>query len=448
MTSSQHGRQERFQTAFERASIGMAHFEPSGRWLRANPFLCALLGYDADTLIRLRIHDIAHPDDLSIEMEAIARVLSGETSTYNVDKRVLRADGETIHIKISASLVRDEEDQPDFFLAMIQEKPRRPAISGVRRALDRLTEQVQHAPLAVVEWDRDFRISRWSDEAARLFGWSSAETLGRRSTDLGFVFDQDIAVVESGIARMLVSPDQRNIVRVRNRTRDGRVLDCEWYSSVALDRRGKIESILSLVLDVTEKRRAEEEHAQLLEQVQQSAAREHAMLRDVLASVTEGKLRLCDRPEDLPPPLLQCEREVALTPKKGIVDLRRQAEKLAIDCGFPDTRWHDLSTAVSEAAMNAVVHAGGGFGQVCVSPPGTVQVRIVDHGAGISIDQLPKATLRRGYTTAGTLGHGLWLVLNTIDRFYLLTGGAGTTVVLEQDLRPIEPNWIDHVQAL
>ncbi|MEO7717531.1 MAG: PAS domain S-box protein [Capsulimonas sp.] len=448
MTSSQHGRQERFQAAFERASIGMAHFDPSGLWLRANSYLGALLGHDAKTLVGKRIHDIAHPDDLAIEQQAIARVLAGETSSYNVDKRIIRPNGEIIHIKISASLVRDDQDHPDFFLAMIQENPRRGASVGVRRALDRLSQQVQHAPLAVVEWNRDFRISRWSDEAARLFGWSAAETLGRSSAELGFVFDQDISVVENGVARMLVSPDQRNIVRIRNRTRDGRILDCEWYSSVALDRRGRIESILSLVLDVTEKRRAEEEHGRLLERVQQGAAREHALLRDVLASVTEGKLRLCDRREDLPAPLPFCENAVALTPKQGIVDLRRQAEKLAIECGFPDTRWHDLSTAVSEAAMNAVVHAGGGFGQVCVSTPDTIQVRIVDHGAGISIDQLPKATLRRGYTTAGTLGHGLWLVLNTIDRFYLLTGGEGTTVVLEQDLRPIEPNWIDHVKAL
>ena len=108
---------------------------------------------------------------------------------------------------------------------------------------------------------------------------------------------------------------------------------------------------------------------------------------------------------------------------------------------FSEERSQDLETAVGEAAMNAVVHAGGGQGWVCTSAAGTVQVWITDTGTGITMEHLPRATLERGFTTAGTLGHGFWLILRMVDRLWLLTGPTGTTLVLEQDAVSTEPLW-------
>ena len=89
--------------------------------------------------------------------------------------------------------------------------------------------------------------------------------------------------------------------------------------------------------------------------------------------------------------------------------------------------------AASEAGMNAIVHAGGGTGQVAVNTHGTVQVRIVDYGAGITLENLPRAAMERGFSTKATLGYGLKMLLETIDRLFLLTGPTGTTLVMEQD---------------
>ena len=86
--------------------------------------------------------------------------------------------------------------------------------------------------------------------------------------------------------------------------------------------------------------------------------------------------------------------------------------------------------------MNAIVHAGAGTGEVRTGDDGTVQVWVVDHGTGITLENLPKATLKKGFTTAGTMGQGMKMMLQTVDRIYLMTGAAGTTVVLEQGREP------------
>ena len=36
-----------------------------------------------------------------------------------------------------------------------------------------------NTPLAVIEWTPEFRVSRWSRHAERIFGWTEAEVLGK-----------------------------------------------------------------------------------------------------------------------------------------------------------------------------------------------------------------------------------------------------------------------------
>jgi PAS domain S-box-containing protein len=194
--------------------------------------------------------------------------------------------------------------------------------------------------------------------------------------------------------------------------------------------------------EIAERKRVEAENARLLEQVEQAAQQQRAFLREILASVTEGRLRLCNTTTDLPRPLMPFGAEMALSASREIRHLRRRAEDAAHGLGFSNERWQDLVTAVGEAAMNAVVHGGGGTGKVYVDPTRSlVQVWVTDEGTGIDVQSLPRATLELGFSSAGTLGHGFWLMLNTIDRIYLLTGATGTTVVLEQERAPLVPTW-------
>ncbi len=170
----------------------------------------------------------------------------------------------------------------------------------------------------------------------------------------------------------------------------------------------------------------------LLRESQQTVRQQQGFLRDVLSSVTEGRLTLCLSGDDLPPPLAPFAGPITLG-GGGIRDLRRQTVSACRAAGITGTRGDDLETAVGEAGMNAVVHSEDGCGFVSLDEHGTVQVRVEDVGGGIPLAELPKATLRRGYSTAGTMGHGFKMILTTADRVFLLTGPAGTTIVLEQD---------------
>jgi PAS domain S-box-containing protein len=121
----------------------------------------------------------------------------------------------------------------------------------------RLAFHVENTPLAVIEWDHEFKVLRWSPAAQKLFGWKAEEVLGKHYSDWEFVVAEDYDVVNQVEHRQNQGEERHGISRNRNYTKLGSILHCEWYNS-ALYKEGKLVSVLSLVLDVTVARRIEE----------------------------------------------------------------------------------------------------------------------------------------------------------------------------------------------
>ncbi|MBW4477455.1 MAG: response regulator [Tolypothrix brevis GSE-NOS-MK-07-07A] len=124
---------------------------------------------------------------------------------------------------------------------------------SLQNALQRLNFHVENSPLAVVEWDHEFRVSRWSVEAERIFGWQASEVIGKNFQDWQFVFTEDLEVVTDAVTRLTQGIENRNISYNRNYTKDNSIVSCEWYNSTLLDESGKLISVLSLALNVTER---------------------------------------------------------------------------------------------------------------------------------------------------------------------------------------------------
>ena len=122
----------------------------------------------------------------------------------------------------------------------------------------RLSFHVENTPLAVIEWDHEFRVLRWSPAAERLFGWTSAEVLGKRFSDWNFVVQEDVEAVHQVGKLQNQGKEHHGILRNRNYTKVGAVVNCEWYNSALYDNDGKLVTVLSLVLDITVATRIEE----------------------------------------------------------------------------------------------------------------------------------------------------------------------------------------------
>ncbi|MDX6546954.1 MAG: two-component system, sensor histidine kinase and response regulator [Gaiellales bacterium] len=111
----------RFRAIVDDAPIGMALIAPDGRWLRVNEALVEMTGYSETELLSRTFKDITHLDDVDASAEHIRRLLAGETTKIEMEKRYLRADGRTIWVQLSVSLVRGRADAPVQLVAQIQD---------------------------------------------------------------------------------------------------------------------------------------------------------------------------------------------------------------------------------------------------------------------------------------------------------------------------------------
>ena len=141
-------RPQQFDRAFETAPIGMAMTTVAGRFMRVNPALCTMLGRAREDLVGRKIEEITHPDDRADDRDAFPKLLSGEISTYQAEKRYLHVDGEIVWTLLSMTLVRDSAGAPRTCSPRYRTSPRRRlAEERLREAEERYRTMVEQLPL-------------------------------------------------------------------------------------------------------------------------------------------------------------------------------------------------------------------------------------------------------------------------------------------------------------
>ncbi len=123
----------------------------------------------------------------------------------------------------------------------------------------RLKYHFENSPLAVVEWNTDYFVTQWSKEAEHIFEWKKEETLGKRIDSLNIIYNEDIHIVNRTMERLSGGNENIVVSTNRNYTKSGKVITCTWYNSVLIDEKGEMKSVMSLVEDITERKKSEEE---------------------------------------------------------------------------------------------------------------------------------------------------------------------------------------------
>ena len=201
---------------------------------------------------------LAHPDDIA-KVEADRDRAIANSEPFDVEFRILHASDETRWLSARGGALYDPSGEAIRVLGVnVDITERKRAEEALAGAMQRLNAHMDNSPLAVVEFDPQFRVTRWSTEAEKLFGWKADEILGRAIAEIRWVYEDDVETVRQVSQDMLDGTRPRNLSVNRNYRKDGSLAECEWYNSAIYDAGGKLTSILSQVLDVTDRRRAEE----------------------------------------------------------------------------------------------------------------------------------------------------------------------------------------------
>ena len=128
--------EELYRATFEHAATGIAHMALDGRWLRVNQKLCDILGYSTEEMLQKAREDITHPDDLEAESEYVQRVVAGERPAPFADLRFLHKDGSVVWVDLTVSVVREVQDGPGYFIAVVEDATSRKNAEQERAGLE------------------------------------------------------------------------------------------------------------------------------------------------------------------------------------------------------------------------------------------------------------------------------------------------------------------------
>lgn len=395
---------------------------------------------------------------ISLAVTLVAVLFMGGLS-YNTIQRFLRNDARVTRshqvleaIQAVLSDLRDAETGQRGFLLTGSPAYLQPYETGRRLAvsdLDRLAELVRDEPAAQPSMDRLNALAQAKLRELAL----TLQLLNTRGRSYA------LDAVRTGEGEQLMREISAVAAALRVHERELLTQRTQMAEEAALQARtatvaGSLVAAFMIALAfvfvaryLRQRAAAETENVRLSILAEETASRQRTFLRDVLSSVTEGRLRFCETPSELPTQTEPVCDRICLDESGGLAELRSHALTASQTCGISRDRGYDLITSASEAGMNAISHAGGGEALVCTDRHERVQIWIEDHGAGISLDQLPHATLERGFSTGGTLGHGFYMMLQMVDQVYLLTGPTGTVVVLEQFQREVPRGWIETQMA-
>ena len=173
--------EKKFRTAFENSSMGMTINDTDGTFIDVNDAFCNMLGYSREELLSpsLNYLSITFAEDEEISKKYVNSLLNGEKSFYNLEKRYLHCDGGIIWVYLTLFLIRDDENNPLYFITHIQN------ITAWKKAQDEIIQQNQLLELAhVFVVDNDDRIIFWNKGSEKLYGWSQEDALGKKSYEL------------------------------------------------------------------------------------------------------------------------------------------------------------------------------------------------------------------------------------------------------------------------
>ncbi|MBW4557841.1 MAG: PAS domain S-box protein [Trichormus sp. ATA11-4-KO1] len=247
--------ESKFKKLFDSNIIGivLADFE---KIIEANDIFLQMVGYSREDLLAGEIcwRQMTPPEYHHLDEKALQELINFGSFTA-FEKQYIRKDGSLIPILIGGAILQQSPPNCVCFVMDLTEQTQ--VQNSLRDVLQRLTFHVDNSPLAIIEWDDEFRISRWSQAAERIFGWQAEEVIGKKFQDWQFVFGEDVELVNDIVRRLCDCRESQVVSRNRNYTKNGSVVHCEWYNSALCDQSGKLISVLSQVLDVTRSKEVE-----------------------------------------------------------------------------------------------------------------------------------------------------------------------------------------------
>jgi diguanylate cyclase (GGDEF)-like protein/PAS domain S-box-containing protein len=132
-----------FDVTFHATPIGKALVDLGGFCTEVNAAFAQILRHQSADVVGMHFADFTHPEDVDKDIDLFLSVMRGERDSYQLEKRYVDREGVTVHVMMSATVLRDDDGNPLHFIAEVLDitEPKRIRLA-LQEANARLNEQV------------------------------------------------------------------------------------------------------------------------------------------------------------------------------------------------------------------------------------------------------------------------------------------------------------------
>ena len=174
--SSLQKSQEKLEGIFNVANSGILLCDNVEHFLMFNDWFCKLLGYSRAEFQELNAIIISHPDDVEKSTSLQKKLIEGEIDTYRIDKRFIKKDKSFVWCEVSASVIKDQNDNVINTIKIIYD------ITGRKQAEQALEQEKRRLALILIgtgagtwEWNIQTGVIIINDRWAELIGYTIEE---------------------------------------------------------------------------------------------------------------------------------------------------------------------------------------------------------------------------------------------------------------------------------
>jgi PAS domain S-box-containing protein len=277
--------EERWRKLFETSSAGIALVATDGRYIAANLALQKILGYTEEELQRLTAVEVTYEEDRPIIELILAEAAEGRRRDDRYEKRYRRKDGNVIWAEVSSTLVPAKGDAPAFFATVVVDvTERKRAEEDLRHSEAYLAQGQRISQTGSWGWHVATGALYWSEEHYRIFDYDPEITTLSYSLFMERIHPEDRVSLEETLNRAVrdksdFESDYRIVLPDRS------IKSLRSVGEAQVNPSGELEFI-GTVMDITERRRAEEE----LRQKEASLREAQTELAHVSRLTTMGEL--------------------------------------------------------------------------------------------------------------------------------------------------------------
>ena len=111
----------RFRAMFEHSVVAIVLMSLDRSLLGLNPATERILGYSRKELINRPALDFIYPDDRTVDLQQFQALTQGQIDSYYFEKRYIHGNGSVRWGRITHSLVRGPDRQPQYILSMMED---------------------------------------------------------------------------------------------------------------------------------------------------------------------------------------------------------------------------------------------------------------------------------------------------------------------------------------